>query len=229
MFDDYNEGPFMNSKNNSKNYNNKNTILFITGNQGKVDEINTVINDYPDFKQKYEIKNVNIDLPEIQSVKSMEVLEHKLLTAYNRINKEGGKYQLNKMNIDTSQNIPVMVEDTSLSFENFNDFSFPGPLIKYYLNSIGLDSMCVFHYGKKALGTVMIGYYDGVTMKYFEGSVMGIVPIKPRGNNGFGWDKIFIPLDNNENNLTFAEMDSETKKQYSMRAIATHKFIQSFT
>ena len=206
----------------------KQTILFITGNQGKVDEINFILKQYPELEEKYEIKNVDINLPEIQSLDSTKVLEHKLITAFNKINKKGGKYQLTKMKLDLTQTIPVMVEDTSLSFENFNDYSFPGPLIKFYLKSIGLNGICNFHYGKKAMGTTMIGLYDGKIMSYFEGSIMGTVPNSPKGSNGFGWDKIFAPIDsvNNDEHLTFAEMSAEQKQHFSMRSTCARKLAE---
>jgi XTP/dITP diphosphohydrolase len=54
-----------------------------------------------------------------------------------------------------------------------------------------------------------------------EGDVHGYIATEPRGDNGFGYDPVFIyqPL-----GKTFAEMDSETKNIVSHRAVALGKF-----
>lgn len=54
----------------------------------------------------------------------------------------------------------------------------------------------------------------------FEGKIEGDISIEPRGNNGFGYDPVFIPKSFNK---TFAEMSSEEKNAISHRAIAVNK------
>lgn len=63
----------------------------------------------------------------------------------------------------------------------------------------------------------------------FEGIVNGRIITEKRGNNGFGYDPIFIPENNTR---TFAEMSSERKNMISHRAIAIsklHEFLKSRT
>jgi len=83
----------------------------------------------------------------------------------------------------------------------------------------------------------------------WQGVLRGRVPTEPRGTNGFGWDEIFVPLNdeghpaffqmNPENNQplldmsgnyqgkTLAELTSEEKDSISMRATALRKFCDS--
>lgn len=51
----------------------------------------------------------------------------------------------------------------------------------------------------------------------FKGEVKGTILEKPRGENGFGYDPIFLP---EGETLTFAEMDSEQKNRISHRGKA---------
>ncbi len=56
----------------------------------------------------------------------------------------------------------------------------------------------------------------------FEGIVNGTITQAKKGTNGFGYDPVFMP---NGYNLTFAEMDFETKNKISHRAIALKKLV----
>ncbi|MDC0417613.1 RdgB/HAM1 family non-canonical purine NTP pyrophosphatase [Candidatus Pelagibacter sp.] len=53
-----------------------------------------------------------------------------------------------------------------------------------------------------------------------RGKVEGTISIKPKGNNGFGYDPIFIPK---EKTLTFGEMSSKTKYKTDHRFNAFKK------
>ena len=62
----------------------------------------------------------------------------------------------------------------------------------------------------------------------FEGKIDGLVASAPRGNNGFGYDPIFIA---NNQNFTFAEIDPALKNKISHRAIAFRQlqnFLQNY-
>ena len=56
----------------------------------------------------------------------------------------------------------------------------------------------------------------------FEGIIEGSIAYEKLGENGFGYDPVFIPL---QESLSFAQMDLERKNEISHRAIATKKLI----
>jgi XTP/dITP diphosphohydrolase len=57
----------------------------------------------------------------------------------------------------------------------------------------------------------------------FEGIIKGKIVSEKRGNNGFGYDPVFVPDGYDQ---TFAELSSEVKNQISHRARATKKLLQ---
>ncbi len=56
-----------------------------------------------------------------------------------------------------------------------------------------------------------------------EGICDGTISLEPRGNNGFGYDSVFIPEGFNE---TFGELSNDIKQQISHRAQAFKQIIQ---
>ncbi len=62
-------------------------------------------------------------------------------------------------------------------------------------------------------------------VKVFEGRVDGEISEQPRGDNGFGYDPIFIPEGYDK---TFAELGDDVKNQISHRRRALEKFIKEF-
>lgn len=60
--------------------------------------------------------------------------------------------------------------------------------------------------------------------EFFEGVCDGNIAEKAQGNNGFGWDPVFVPLENNEKKQSFAEMSTEEKNKISHRANALKLF-----
>lgn len=60
--------------------------------------------------------------------------------------------------------------------------------------------------------------------RIFEGRIDGKLVFPPRGEQGFGYDPIFIP---EGYDITFAEMDSDEKHKISHRARAFAKFVEN--
>ena len=46
---------------------------------------------------------------------------------------------------------------------------------------------------REAVARCVFGYFDGEEVTFFDGSLKGTISLEPAGENGFGWDKIFIP------------------------------------
>lgn len=60
----------------------------------------------------------------------------------------------------------------------------------------------------------------------FEGCIEGSIIDTLRGENGFGYDPLFIPQGYD---ITFAEMSSDEKNKISHRAIATKRLVEFLT
>ncbi len=167
-------------------------LYFISGNQGKIQEVQEVLPN---------IKNIDLDLPELQEIDPMHIIAEKLKVATKEIQ---GQF---------------IVEDTSLYLDCINGL--PGPLIKWFLQSLGNEGIyeLISNYGNSnAIAKSIIGYYDGKEMHFFVGEMKGTI-VQPKGDAGFGWDKIFMPEGYDK---TFAELAAENRKP-SMRKIALHK------
>lgn len=163
------------------------TLYFVTGNKGKVSEAKESI---PSLKQ------VDIDLPEVQSMDVHEVIRAKLEAAK--------KSHVGKL----------VVEDTALSIGGLGGL--PGPLIKWFLASLPLEKIAQLVEASgdaSAEALTVVGYHDGKEVRFFEGRMQGKI-VLPRGERGFGWDRMFQP-DGHEK--TLGEMKVEEKNRMSMR------------
>lgn len=170
-------------------------ICFVTGNKNKLREAKEIISS--------ELISKDIDLPEVQELYAEKVIEHKVKEAYNILKK------------------PVMVEDVGFYIKSWNDF--PGAFIKWALKSMksnGIYNAIKDQNDKSVVAEACIGYYDGNEVKIFKGQLEGTLT-SPKGDNGFGFDNIFIP---NGHDKTLAEMTSEEKNKMSMRKLALEKF-----
>ena len=68
-----------------------------------------------------------------------------------------------------------------------------------------------------------ICYIDEIgNRKIFEGTINGKIGFECIGDNGFGYDPIFVL----ENGKTFAEISLEEKNKISHRGIAINKFLK---
>lgn len=60
-------------------------------------------------------------------------------------------------------------------------------------------------------------------ISYFEGKVDGQIATAPSGNEGFGYDPVFIPK---EYNVSFAELSANEKNSISHRGRAVQKLVE---
>ena len=74
---------------------------------------------------------------------------------------------------------------------------------------------------KACFKTVITVIIDG-NVHQFEGVVNGTISLEIRGENGFGYDPVFIPSDYEK---TFAEMKSSEKNKISHRFLALKKTV----
>lgn len=161
-------------------------VTFITGNQNKAKYFAELVGAH--------IEHQPVDTPEIQSTNLAEIVEFKAKAAYEKIKK------------------PVIIEDTGLVINSLGKL--PGPFIKWFEKEIGLEKVCRLadiSQDRSASAGAAFAFYDGNRLKIFESSLPGRIPKHPRGDEGFGWNPIFIPEDSE---LTLGEMDDETFKKY---------------
>ena len=164
----------------------KMTLYFITGNINKFNEIKGFIP---------EIKQIDIDLKEIQDIDPKKIIEEKLNEAI-------------KENPESNKNNQYFCEDTSLEINSLNGL--PGPFIKWFLKTLGNKGIYDLIKDKKdksAIARTIIGYADRERILFFEGQTKGEI-VEPFSDKGYGWDSIFKP---NKSEKTFAEMSDEIR------------------
>lgn len=173
----------------------KKEILFITGNNNKAEEVKAITG--------LDVKTRNLDIPEIQALNVEEVAKAKALAAFHL----------------TGQ--PVIVDDTGMSIEALNGL--PGALVAWFLDNLkpnGILRILNSERNRKASVSTCIGYADQNGVSVFTGTIHGKIADSLKGDNGFGYDPIFIP---DGCDKTYAEMTSAEKNEISMRKIALLK------
>ena len=174
-------------------YKNFGQLKFVTTNADKVREAIDILGFSLD-----QISSLNID--EVQSDDINEIVIHKAKKSYDIIK------------------LPVLVEDSGLIFTAWNGL--PGPFIKWFETSVGCQGLLKMLEGfenRKALAVCFAAIFDGKEITIGKGEVRGEIANSIRGENGFGWDIIFIPEGHKK---TFAEMVSGEKNLISHRRLA---------
>ncbi len=175
-----------------------------TSNQQKLKEFKRILKNY-----KIISKDLNIE--EIQSTDPYKVISEKAKAAW----------QKNQYN-------PILVEDTSLDILALEGR--PGTYINDFASSRTMREMIVNNWlgdkDRTAVARVLIGIYDGEEVHIREGKISGKISEKLKGTNGFGWDDMFIPDGQpNDDQKTFAQMSAEEKDKYSMRRKALEELL----
>ena len=170
-------------------------LLVATGNKGKVGELEDILN--------VPLEIAEIDIDEVQSMDLEYVARRKVEEAFKVLKK------------------PVITDDVGVFIEAWNDF--PGPFVKYIYQIVGLKKILEILEKEKNRNVVVkcaVGYHDGEKAHVFIGEVKGIIALKERGTEGWGFDPIIIP---NGETQTFAEMGSKKKNKISHRGKAFEK------
>lgn len=168
------------------------TLIIASGNQGKIAEFSRLL--------ARDIAGKKLVLPEIQSTDVRKVARAKAEAAYAQLG------------------TPVFVDDTGLYIDAWNQL--PGALIAWFLDNVGNEGILKMLEGWKvrsARVVTALGYCDEHGSRVFVGELTGSIADVPRGDNGFGYDPIFIPEGTTK---TFAEMTDAEKDAVSMRARA---------
>ena len=131
-----------------------NKLTFITGNAAKAQ----YLADYFSLP----VEHVKLDLKEIQSLDTTEVAIDKAKRAYDIV--QG----------------PVLVEDVSLVFVALKKL--PGPLIKWFYETLGNEGLCdlIDKLGdREAVSQVVFALCDEDGVHTFEDTQAGTIAVKP--------------------------------------------------
>ena len=156
-------------------------------------------------KNSFEVTFRKMELKEVQSDSLLEVAENKVLQAF-RINKK-----------------EIFVEDDGLFIEALKDF--PGVYSSYVYKTIGNEGILDLLSNKvnrNASFKSIIAFYDGNKIESFTGEIKGKIASELT-DGGWGFDPIFVP---ENSDLTFGQMDLNTKNQISHRKIALDRFLK---
>lgn len=205
----------------------KKNIVFITGNEGKRKEVEQILGN------KYALINVSLDVPEIQSISVNEVTTSKIKSAYKLLqenfNEVIEKFNAKGIKVKNINEVIVICEDTGLYIKNMNNF--PGALIKFYLESIGIEGIVQINGNSIAKAETVIGVIKyGKIMKNITGSRSGKIANSITSTDSFGWDPVFIPniaktKYSEYNGKTYAELKKlNIKNEISHRSNAFNQF-----
>lgn len=188
-------------------------LVFASSNKNKIREINALV---PKPYTVIGLTDIGIteDIPETaDTIKGNSLLKAKFVSDF--LNNKG-------------MNLPVFADDSGLEVQALNGA--PGVYSARYAgtpknddaNNLKLLNELVKVTNRKAAFVTVITLLMNNSVNYFEGRINGTVAYEPRGNNGFGYDPLFIPQGYRS---TFAELSAEVKNSVSHRAIAVNKLI----
>jgi non-canonical purine NTP pyrophosphatase (RdgB/HAM1 family) len=171
------------------------SLTFITGNARKAEQLSRYL--------EFPVAHAKLDIEEIQSLDLEHVASEKAKAAYRVLG------------------APVLVEDTSLTFEALEKL--PGTFVRWFFESIGNEGLAKMLHGydnRNAIAETCFALCDESGIHLFRNWIRGTVANEPKGENGFGWNPIFIP---DGASKTYAEMCAEEQSEHSMRRLAIEK------
>jgi len=194
-------------------------IKFISENVSKYNEIVNYLKKINNSNISIQMIKPEYEIQEIQSLDRQEIVLKKLNDAFIE----------SKNNLDVQKETWIMVEDTSFFIDKMGGF--PGPFIKYYLQSLPINSISYANWGSNATSYVTLGIgrcvftsdntSSLISSRVFEGFIEGVI-VEPRGKNGFGYDPIFKP---SNSLITNAEMSMDEKELFNPRTNAFQKVL----
>ena len=187
-------------------------IVVATNNQGKLKEIQEILNEY----ELLSLKDVNCDI---------EVEEDQETFEGNSLKKAKEISEATKM--------PCIADDSGLCIDIFDGW--PGVYTARFLgenstpeerNNAILEKMKNLDGDdRKARVECVIIYYEDENVFIGKGEIKGKIAKEPKGDKGFGFDPIFEL----ENGKTYAELTNKEKNEISHRKIALENLKKQLT
>ena len=186
-------------------------LLLATQNKNKVIELKRLLNDYPQF--------------EVYSLSDMNIVDD--------IEETGSTFEenarLKALHIYRLTGIACLADDSGLEIEALNNE--PGVYSARYLgentaytikNQVILDRIKESNSRSARFVSVVCLVLNEDEVYSFEGIMPGTIGFEAKGNNGFGYDPIFVPLGYE---LSYAEMEVDVKNTLSHRGQALRKAV----
>jgi len=177
-------------------------IIFASGNKGKVSEVRHILSD------------LNIKILSLNDIDFTGTIEEIGSTF-----EENAK--LKAREIFHRYKIPAIADDSGLVVEQLNgkpgvhSARYAGNNTNDKLNNLKLlQELEKFPEPHSAKFVCAAVFYDGKNFHSANGEITGKIITSERGNNGFGYDPLFIP---DGFNLTSAELSPEIKNSISHR------------
>jgi XTP/dITP diphosphohydrolase len=184
------------------------SLIFATNNQHKAEEIRFVLGDKFSIKTLAEA-GIDIEIPEPhdtleENAREKSVVIHRLT---------GG----NCFSEDTGLEVTALGGAPGVRSARYagEDANFDNNISKLLAALDGISERAA------QFRTVISLFLDGKEYQ-FEGICPGTIITERKGNNGFGYDPVFIPGGADK---SFAEMTMDEKTIYSHRKKATEKFV----
>ena len=183
-------------------------LVFVTNNQNKLSEIKNLISS-----------NYNVlSLKEIDFCDEIEETEKTLK----------GNALLKAKHIHSRFGYNCFADDTGLEIDYLNGapgvisarYAGPKSLAKDNINKVLLELKNVEN--RKARFVTVIALILNGEEYFFRGECLGKITKKVYGQDGFGYDPIFMP---NGSNQTFAQISQQKKGEISHRGIAVRNLI----
>ncbi len=183
-------------------------LIFATNNQHKIEEIRAVIGQQFELLTLKEA-GIDIDIPEPHATLEDNATEKSTVI-----------YQLTGINCfseDTGLEVNALNGEPGVKSARYagDDRSFEKNIDKL------LHNLRSHQDWSARFRTVISLIIDGKET-LFEGICPGTIVPERKGNQGFGYDPVFVPSGSNK---TFAEMSLEEKTQHSHRAKAVEKLV----
>lgn len=162
-------------------------IFFVTGNQFKFELAKSKLN----LKSSIDLQQKKFDCPEIQADTIKEIASF------------SAKYCADNLGV------PCIKNDSGIQIKFLNNF--PGPYTKYVEKTIterGILNLMSDCFNREAIFIEVLAFCEpGKKPVAFECATKGKIANQPRGDNGWGFDKIFILEGLNKTFAEFSDKD----------------------
>lgn len=183
-------------------------LFYVTGNAGKFAEVKSFLEHYAPH---ISLQQVDIDLPEIQTLDHEAVAIDKAKKAYAYLQK------------------PLLIDDAGIYFTAYHRF--PGTLTKFVFEGIGLDGVFkLVQHDHRASFLLYLVYINGPESYHvFQQECYGmLVPPPPVIEHPkLPFKDIFVPIGTNK---TFAQLQGTSEfETYNPRTNALKQFLAWYT